>query len=270
MPTRFKDKVVLVTGGGGGIGRATALAFAGEGAQVIIADLSAAQGEDAVREVSSLGNRSLFIQADVSKPNEVKDLIRKVIDQFGRLDIAFNNAGIRGKWARTADLSEENWDRVIETNLKSAWLCMKYEIPEMLKYGGGAIVNMASVLGLSGFAKLPAYSASKHGIIGLTKSAAVEYAGKGVRINAVCPGYINTPLLQESPGGKEEKTLKGVMKNIQKKALYSILKKLEPSGRFGTPEEVAKTVLWLSSSDASFMTGQIITIDGGHLTGRTF
>jgi len=265
MPNLFQDKVALVTGGGGSIGHATALAYVREGARVVIADV--AGGEATVEKIRAAGGEALYVKTDISKAGDVEILVRTIIERFGRLDFAFNNAGIRGKWARSAEISEENWDRIIQVNLKGVWLSMKYEIPEMLKRGGGTIVNMASVLGLSGAGKLSAYSASKHGIVALTKTAALEYSEKGIRINAVCPGYVDTHLLQgnvKNTGG-----FKGWVKKIKKEMLYTLLKKLEPAGRFGKPDEVASAVIWLSSQASSPVTGQALVIDGGHLAGRT-
>ncbi len=264
MPTLFQNKVALVTGGGGSIGSAAALAYAREGARVVIADVEG--GETTVEKIRSAGGEALYIKTDISKADQVEALIHAITERFGRLDLALNNAGIRGKWARSAEISEEGWDRIIQINLKGVWLSMKYEILAMLKSGGGTIVNMASVLGLSGFGKLSAYSASKHGIVALTKTAALEYAEKGIRINAVCPGYVDTNLLQgniKNTGG-----FKGWVKKVKKEMLYALVKKLEPAGRFGKPDEVASVVIWLSSQTSSPITGQALVIDGGHLAGR--
>ncbi|MBI4431547.1 MAG: glucose 1-dehydrogenase [Candidatus Omnitrophica bacterium] len=272
MPGLFKDKVIIVTGGANGIGRASALAYAREGARVVIADL--VDNQNVVREIESLGGKALFVKTDVAKSGDVKMLASRTVDEFGKLDIAFNNAGVRGKWARITDLNEEIWDRIIETNLKGVWLCMKFEIQEMLKSGGGVIVNMASVLGLSGYGRLGAYVASKHAVTALTKTAALEYAQKGIRINAVCPGYIETSLLQNETAqpadssAESAKKFKRWFKKVRKAALYTAIKQLEPMRRFGTPEEVAESVIWLSSDAASFVTGQTIVVDGGHLAGR--
>jgi NAD(P)-dependent dehydrogenase (short-subunit alcohol dehydrogenase family) len=234
----FSGKVALVTGAASGIGKATALAFLREGAKVVSADI--------VEPTEDLG---LFVKCDVSKEAEVKALIKKCIDTYGRLDCAFNNAGVEGKTALITDCTEESWDRIIDTNLKSVWLCMKYQIPYMLRQGGGSIVNCASIAGLVGFAGSVPYVASKHGIVGITKAAALEFAKAKIRINAVCPGVIQTPMIDRSVAG-----------NPQMKAL---LTSGEPVGRVGQPEEIASAVLWLCSDGASFVTGHPLAVDGG-------
>jgi NAD(P)-dependent dehydrogenase (short-subunit alcohol dehydrogenase family) len=243
------NRVALVTGGSSGIGKATALAFADTGYAVVVADVSADSAEDTVEQIRARGKEAFFVKADVSKPHEVAALIEATMATYGGLDCAFNNAGIEGVMAETADCTEENWDRTLAVNLKSVWLCMKHEIPHMLERGRGAIVNCASIAGLVGFGNLPAYTASKHGIVGLTRSAALEYAKRGIRINAVCPGVIQTPMVdrvfREHPDMKAQ------------------LAASEPIGRLGRPEEIAGAVLWLCSDEASFVTGQAIAIDGG-------
>lgn len=249
MAGRVAGKVALVTGGGSGIGRAAALAFAREGAKVVVSDVVIDGGEETVRLIKAAGGQAVFVKADVARPAEVDALIARVVDTYGRLDCAFNNAGIEGTMAQTADCSEENWDRTIAINLKGVWLCLKAEIPQMLKQGGGAIVNTASVAGLVGFAGLPAYVASKHGVVGLTKSAALEYAKQGIRVNAVCPGVIRTPMVErlfrDNPAAGET------------------IAAMEPVGRMGTPEEIAEAVVWLCSDAASFVTGLAMAVDGG-------
>ncbi|HLF50830.1 SDR family oxidoreductase [Flavobacterium sp.] len=247
METTFKNKVAIVTGGSSGIGKATALAFAKKGAKVAVVDwIENNETENLIKE---LGNEAIFIKCDVSKTTDVKAMVAKTIAVFGRLDYAFNNAGIEGASAPTQDCTEENWDKTIGINLKGIWLCMKYEIPEILKQGKGAIVNCSSVAGLIGFSGLPAYVASKHGVIGLTKTAALEYASLGIRVNAVCPGVIQTPMIDRLTG----KTKEGIEQ----------FKGLEPLGRFGLPEEIAHAVVWMCSDEASFVTGHAMAVDGG-------
>jgi NAD(P)-dependent dehydrogenase (short-subunit alcohol dehydrogenase family) len=245
------DKVALVTGGSSGIGRATALAFADEGAKVAIASRTQERGEAVVRAIREAGGEAIWIQTDVSQADQVESMIRKVVETYGRLDCAFNNAGSGGKGGWVAEVEEEDWDRTIDGYLKSVWLCVKYEIPEMLKQGGGAIVNNSSVDGKRGFPWDPVYSAAKHGVIGLTKSAAIQYADKGVRINAVCPGWIKTPpverILEHDPEAERGMILH------------------QPIGRLGRPEEVAQAVVWLCSDDASLVVGTALPVDGGYL-----
>jgi NAD(P)-dependent dehydrogenase (short-subunit alcohol dehydrogenase family) len=247
METTFKDKVAIVTGGASGIGRATAFAFAKKGAKVAVVDWK--ENDEMVDLVKELGSEAIFIKCDVSKTAEVQAMVAKTIAAFGRLDYAFNNAGIEGTQANTSDCSEENWDKTISVNLKGIWLCMKYEIPEMLKQGKGVIVNCASVAGLIGFAGLPAYVASKHGVVGLTKTTALEYAKLGIRVNVVCPGVIQTPMIDRLTGKTKE--------SIEQ------FTSLEPMGRFGLPEEIANAVVWMCSDEASFVTGHAMTVDGG-------
>ena len=245
---RFEGKSVLVTGGSSGIGRRTALAFASEGARVAVADVTVEAGEDTVRAIRSANGEAFFIETDVSQARQVEMLIRRVVELYGRLDCAFNNAGIQGDFAPTADCTEANWDQVIGTNLKGEWLCMKYEIPQMIKQGHGAIVNASSMAGLRGYGTIPAYSAAKHGVIGLTKSAALEYAKHGIRINTVCPGAIPTPMTAPRLADPE---------------LRASLTNMHPMGRLGTTEEIAEAVLWLCSDAASFVTGHAMAVDGG-------
>jgi NAD(P)-dependent dehydrogenase (short-subunit alcohol dehydrogenase family) len=253
MTRELEGKVGLVTGGSSGIGRHTALLFARAGANVVIAGRREAEGQETVDLIRADGGDSLFVKTDVSKAAEVEALIQKTVEKFGRLDIAFNNAGIEGVWVPIVRQSEEDWDRTIAVNLKGVWLCLKYEIRQMLKQGGaGAIVNMASVAGLIGSAGAGAYSASKHGVIGLTKTAALENAKSGIRINAVCPAVIETPMGERLFGAP---------------AVRESVVALHPIGRFGRPEEIAEAVLWMCSDRASFMTGQSLVLDGGFLAG---
>ncbi len=255
MPNIFEGKVALVTGGGSGIGRASALAFARNGARVVVADVSSEGGQQTEQMIKKAGGDAFFIKTDVSKSSDVAAMINKTIEKYGRLDYAHNNAGIliRGDKADTVNCSEEDWDRVIDINLKGVWLCMKYEIPHMLKLGKGAIVNTSSIAGLVALAQSLAYNASKHGVIGLTRAAALEYAKGGVRVNAVCPGFINTPMLGQSVDVNEAEV----------KALAEFLKRDMPLGRRGNPEEVAEAVIWLCSDAASFITGHALAVDGG-------
>lgn len=249
MEKLVEGKVAIVTGGSSGIGQAAALGFAREGAKVIVADVGVEGGKETVKLIREMGGEAVFVQTDVTRAAEVETLIQKAVATYGRLDCAFNNAGIMGAIALTAEGTEENWQVTIDVNLKGVWLCMKYEIPQMLKNGGGAIVNTASVVSLVGFRGLSAYSASKHGVLGLTKSAALEYATAGIRINAVSPGAIRTPLVDAA-----------VRLDPQ---IEAQLIALEPIGRMGTPEEIAEAVVWLCSDEASFVTGHTLVVDGG-------
>jgi NAD(P)-dependent dehydrogenase (short-subunit alcohol dehydrogenase family) len=246
---RFEGKVALVTGGGSGIGRATSLAFANEGAKVVIDDINVEGGEETLRLIKSTGGEAIFVKADVSKGAEVEAMVEKTIDTYGRLDCAFNNAGIGEPLKRVAKTTEDNWDRVMATNLKGVYLCMKYEVPHMLKQKKGAIVNTSSLAGLKGLSGQAAYVASKHGVVGLTKSAAIEYATLGIRINAICPGVIDTPLI--APNMKDRP-------HVEKGYID-----MEPIGRLGKPEEIASAVLWLCSDEASFVVGSVFSVDGG-------
>jgi NAD(P)-dependent dehydrogenase (short-subunit alcohol dehydrogenase family) len=250
MTQQMNGSVALVTGGAAGIGRAAALAFAAQGARVAIADVKVERGAQVVRAIEDSGGKAIFVKTDVSKTGEVEALIGRTVSAFGRLDYAFNNAGIEGQLATTADCTEENFDRVLAVNLKGLWLCLRFEIQQMLRQGGGgAIVNMSSVAGLVGFANLPAYAASKHGVVGLTKAAALEYAQKGIRVNAVCPGVIHTEMIDRVTG--------------KDPAVEKQFVSLEPMGRMGTPEEIAEATVWLCSKAASFVTGHALAVDGG-------
>lgn len=250
MEERFAGKVVLVTGGSSGIGRASALLFAREGAKVVVADVSVEGGEETVSKIEASGGEAIFVKTDVSNANEVRSLIKTTINTYGALHCAFNNAGIEGLTSSTAACTEENWDRIININLKGVWLCMKYEIPYMRQQGSGVILNMASIAGVSSrLQRFPAYTASKHAVIGLTKTAAVEYAKSGIRINALCPGFIYTPMVETQ-----------IQKNLELKQLVTAH---VPMGRFGTIEEIAEVAVWMCSDTSAFVTGHAMVADGG-------
>lgn len=253
MTTRMDGKVALVTGGASGIGRATALTFAREGAKLIIADMNEEGGQQTVHMITENGGEATFVQVDVGNATEVEALISTAVSTYGRLDCAHNNAGI-GSRPRGAlhECTEENWDRVLNINLKGVWLCMKYEVIQMLEQGSGAIVNTASIMGLVGsWSGSGPYNASKHGVVGLTKTAALEYSKLGIRVNAVCPGYIRTPLIHSTLTTQPEMEEQIVSRH--------------PVGRLGQPEEIAETVVWLCSDAASFVTGHAMAVDGGYV-----
>ncbi len=251
MAGQLDGKVALVTGAGSGIGRASALTCAREGAKVMVADIVVEGGEETVQLVKNTGGEASFIKVDVSKAADVEAMVNKGVETYGRIDCAHNNAGIEGQLASTDEYSEEMFNRVIAINLTGVWLCMKYEIPHMLKQGRGAIVNTASGAGLVGAAGMSAYVASKHGVVGLTKTAALEYAKSGIRVNAVCPGVIQTPMVER-------------LTNAQP-PLGEALVAAEPIGRTGRTEEIAESVLWLCSDAASFVTGHAMSVDGGYV-----
>lgn len=245
----FSGKVALVTGGASGIGRATALAFGESEAWVAVADIDEDRGLQTAYLIQEAGGEALFFKCDFGDPTSIHKMFEQIAKHMGKIDCAFNNAGIEGDAASTVDCSEANWQKVIDVNLRGVWLCMKHEIPFMLKAGAGSIVNCSSIAGLIGFESLPAYTASKHGTVGLTKTAALEYAKKNIRINAVCPGVIKTAMVERYTKNDPE-----------------ALKQLadgEPMGRMGTPEEIASTVLWLCSDRSSFVTGYPLAVDGG-------
>ena len=251
MAGLLDGKSALVTGGGGGIGRATALALAREGARLAIADIAADAAREAVALVNAAGGQAISLSGEVARDADVRAMVEAVIGAYGRLDCAFNNAGIAG-WQvdaagkKTAEWSEEAFDRMIAVNLKGVWLCMKHEIVQMLAQGGGAIVNTASIAGLAGLPTSSAYVAAKHGVVGLTKTAAIEYAEAGIRVNAVCPGYIKTPMTEET---------------MRRRGAAIIAQ--TPLKRMGSPEEIAEMVVWLCSDRASYVTGAAYNVDGG-------
>src|SRR5438874_5577430 len=255
MPTNekgsFAGKVAFVTGAANGIGRAAALAFAREGASVVVADVSDQGNQETVRLIEEQGGRAVAVRCDVTRAEDVKAALGKTVEAFGRLDFAFNNAGIEPKRpAPTADYDEAEWDRIIDVDLRGVFLCMKYEIPLILKHGGGgAIVNTSSGAGIIGIKGSPAYTAAKHGVIGLTKAAALDCAAQNIRINAVCPGYIDTPMMGRFTGGTPEGRAKVIAE--------------EPVGRMGKPEEIAAAVVWLCSPGTAFVIGHALVIDGG-------
>jgi NAD(P)-dependent dehydrogenase (short-subunit alcohol dehydrogenase family) len=253
MAAELKGKVGIITGGTSGVGRETAILFATAGAKVVVAGRREQEGKETIELIRAAGGEGVFAKTDVTKASEVEALVQKTAETYGRLDIAFNNAGIEGVWVPIVRQSEEDWDRTIATNLKGVWLCLKYELRQMLKQGeGGAIVNMSSIMGTVGSSGAAAYSASKHGVIGLTKSAALENARSKVRVNAVCPGVIETAMAERIFGAPQ---------------VHKFVLGCHPLGRFAEPREIAEAVLWMCSDNASFMTGQSLVVDGGFLAG---
>jgi NAD(P)-dependent dehydrogenase (short-subunit alcohol dehydrogenase family) len=252
MNNDFAGKVALIPGGNSGIGRSTALLFARKGAKTVIAARRIQAGEETVRLINEAGGEAIFVPTDVSKATEVAALIHKTIELYGRLDYAFNNAGViePRPFKPITEFGEEEWDQVMNINLKGVWLCMKYQIPAILKGGGGSIVNMSSIFGLLGTGSGGAYAASKHAVIGLTKSVAKQYAKHGIRVNAICPAFIDTPLIDFITSEPDS---------------LAVLAAEHPIGRLGTPQEIAEAVVWLCSDAASFVTGHSLVADGGYL-----
>lgn len=248
MEKQFSTKVVLITGAGSGIGRAAALAFAAEGARVAVADITTAGADETVSLIEATGGVARVFRVDVTRAAEVEALVRHVVEAWGRLDVILNNAGVDNEMAPIVDTSEADFDRVMAVNVKGVWLCMKYAIAQMLQQGGGVVINTASALSLTVLPGSSPYNASKHAVAGLTKTCAVEYGAKNIRINAICPGVIRTPLLENHPNLPE---------------LEQSLLPLHPIGRLGTVEEVADVILWLASDQASFVHGALVTVDGG-------
>lgn len=253
MTKQFSEKVALITGAGSGIGRSTALAFAQEGAQVIVSDVAVDNGEETVQLIQDAGGEAHFVRADVANVEDVAQMVQTAVDRYGRLDIGINNAGIGSGWKRLADYEIEDWNRIISVNLNGVFFCMLHELKQMLQQGSGAIVNVASIAGLRGLVNSSAYTASKHGVVGLTKSAALEYATQNIRINAVCPVFTRTPLFEAlfdiNPTYEER-----IKKNI-------------PMRRYGKPEDIAQAILWLCSENANFITGHALPLDGGMTAG---
>ena len=246
---KFAGKVAFVTGAANGIGRAAALAFARGGASVVVADVSEKGNKETARLIEELGGQSLAVNCDVRRNEDVQGALRATVEKFGRLDFAFNNAGIEYATKDAADVTEDEWDRIMDIDLRGVFLCMKHQIPLMLEHGGGAIVNNSSGAGVKGFKGGAAYVAAKHGVVGLTKAAALDYAASNIRINAVCPGIIDTPMMDRFSGG----TAEGRQAVIAQ----------EPVGRMGTPEEIGAAVVWLCSDAAAFVVGHALVVDGG-------
>lgn len=245
----LQDSVTIVTGGSTGIGHAAALRFAEEDSRVVLADVNVEDGLATVDEIEEMGGEATFVETDVSDPDDVQNMVDTAVDTYGGLDFAFNNAGVEGESVASSEQSLDNWEQVIDVNLKGVFMGMKAEIPAMLESGGGAIVNTASIAGIVGFPELSPYVASKHGVIGLTKTAALEYSGEGVRVNAVCPGVIDTPMVERSSEDSE---------SIDQAIAAT------PLGRLGAPNEIGDAAVWLCSEESSFVTGEAMVVDGGY------
>ena len=250
MKISFENKVALVTGAASGLGLATAKAFAEAGASVVLADWNEKDTQSAAKELANKGHKTLAVRCDVSNDSQVEAMVKQTIATFGRLDAAYNNAGVQNVLAETADTTQQDYDRVMGINLRGVWSCMKFELQQMRKQGSGTVVNCSSLGGLVGGAERGIYHAAKHGVLGFTKSAALEYATRGIRINAICPGLIWTPMADQMVAGGQGEALETMKKSV-------------PMGRYGRAEEVADVVLWLSSDAASYVTGQSISVDGG-------
>ncbi|RQG91026.1 SDR family NAD(P)-dependent oxidoreductase [Natrarchaeobius chitinivorans] len=252
--TRFDETTAVVTGSGSGIGRKTARTLAEDGSDVVVADIDRENGEEAATTIANETDAdATFVEVDVTDDADVERMVETAVSEYGDLDVAVNNAGLGSKLEPTADVSEDDWQRIIDVNLTGVWRCLRVEIDAMLEDGGGAIVNTASILGRVGTEGAPAYTASKHGVVGLTKVAALDYASEDVRVNAVCPGYIETPMLEEAGLYEDEETV-------------DQLRELHPQGRLGEPQEIADAIAWLCSDEASFATGEAMAIDGGYLS----
>jgi len=248
---KLDGKVALITGSGSGIGRATALLFAEEGAKVVVADFVMEGGKETVRMIKEAGGEATFVEADVRRAADVRTMIQKTLDAYGRIDILYNNAGVQGKWVFAGDTPDEEWDRIIDTNLKGVFLGSKYVLPVMLEQGGGVIINTASTAGIVGLPGLPVYCASKAGVIQFTRTMALEYADRNIRVNCICPGGIATPMSAPPPPGEAG----------------PVFRQPQPMRRFGDPVEIAKAALYLASQDSAFVTGTALTVDGGWTAG---